>query len=126
LDTAYAEAAAFDLKQAMAQLDAYGRLEWMVGNADWVACFDAALGPHGVVYHVVVDCESGGFTQTQEAGEVPLRDALTKLAGLPYAYACLCADACDGDSLPSNEDVEACVASWRAHLETLIEEADAA
>jgi hypothetical protein len=124
LDAAYAEAAAFDQQQAMAQLDAYGHMNWSVGNEDWIACLDAALGPHGIVYHVVVDCESGGFIQTVEGGEVLLSEALAKLADLPWRYAQACLDACDGEDAPDTDEIEACAASWRAHLEDLIEQAD--
>lgn len=58
-------------------LDAYGHLQWTVGNEDWIACadFNVFLRPDDdepmVAYHVVVDCESGGFTDTLESGIIP-------------------------------------------------------
>lgn len=56
----------------MDTLDAYGHLAWTVGNEDWIACADASLGRfEGKLYlawHVVVDCDSGGFTDTIESG----------------------------------------------------------
>lgn len=53
-------------------LDAYGHLTWTVGNGDWLACADYNIfvnvdGEILIAYHVVVDCESGGFTDTLEA-----------------------------------------------------------
>jgi len=53
-------------------LDGYGHMNWTVGNEDWVACADASLGRFKgrlfLAYHVVVDCESGGFTDTLDRG----------------------------------------------------------
>lgn len=53
-------------------LDAYGHLTWTVGNEDWLACADASVGRFDgdlyLAWHVVVDCESGGFTDTLESG----------------------------------------------------------
>jgi hypothetical protein len=53
-------------------LDGYGHMNWTVGNEDWVACADASLGRFKgrlfLAYHVVVDCESAGFTDTFDTG----------------------------------------------------------
>jgi hypothetical protein len=64
-------------------LDAYGHLSWTVGNDDWLACFDADISPDGkrYAYHVVVDCESGGFTETPESGEGDIEN-IDNLRGL--------------------------------------------
>lgn len=64
------EEEAFEKFQAdlLGKLDGYGHMNWTVGNEDWVACADAVAGLfNGKVYvatHVVVDCESGGWTDT--------------------------------------------------------------
>jgi hypothetical protein len=73
------------------KLDAYGHLTWTVGNDDWIACFDARRVPEGIEYHVVVDCESGGWIDTIETRTVPateegIRDALC----LPDYWAGIC------------------------------------
>lgn len=65
------ELASFE-EELMNTLDAYGHMNWTVGNEDWQACADASLGRfHGrlfLAWHVVVDCESGGFIDTPETG----------------------------------------------------------
>lgn len=65
------ELAAFE-SALMDTLDAYGHLTWTVGSEDWLACADASLGRfHGrlfLAWHVVVDCESGGWIDTLETG----------------------------------------------------------
>lgn len=65
------ELAAFEAA-LMDTLDAYGHLTWTVGSEDWLACADASLGRfHGrlfLAWHVVVDSDSGGFTDTMERG----------------------------------------------------------
>lgn len=61
------------------ELDAFGHLTWTVGfcaedadddRGDWLACFDFVCRREGdavvVEYHVVVDSDSGGFTDTLE------------------------------------------------------------
>ena len=68
-----------DDSELLEGLDAYGHLTWTVGfgedgdeRGDWLACFDFAVFDHPergklVVYHVVVNSESGGFIDTLEA-----------------------------------------------------------
>jgi hypothetical protein len=55
----------------LAELDGFGHLTWCVGDDNWIACFDFIVTAHErgilVAYHVVVDCESAGFTDTVEA-----------------------------------------------------------
>jgi hypothetical protein len=66
------------------KLDAYGHLNWTVGNEDWLACFDARRVGNEIEYHVIVDCESGGFTDTIERGAVPATaEGIANLSGLP-------------------------------------------
>lgn len=55
----------------LAQLDPYGDLTYTVGDEDWLAAMDFVVdvNPDGdikVAYMVVVDSESGGFTDTVE------------------------------------------------------------
>lgn len=66
-----------DFEEALSgALDAYGHMTWTVGNEDWQACGDFALGildgRRFLAWHVVVDCESGGFTDTLEKGFVEI------------------------------------------------------
>ena len=76
-------------KEALANLDAYGHLNWVVGwsyesddapedddRGDWCACCDFEVfhdeeGNLMVAYHVVVDSDSGGFIDTLETNVVP-------------------------------------------------------
>ena len=67
------------------KLDAYGHLTWTLGDNDWMACFDAVRVGDEIHYHVVVNCESGGFIETTESGAIPVKDA-EKLFGLPSSY----------------------------------------
>lgn len=57
-------------------LDGYGHMRWTVGNEDWVACADAAVGLFGgkvyVATHVVVDCESGCWIDTFHKEVLPV------------------------------------------------------
>ena len=126
LDEAYARAAAeADDDADERKLDAYGHMTWTVGNEDWVACFDAIRVASGIAYHVVVDCESGGFTDTTESGTVPVEEAVEKLASLPWSYADSCLEQyCtldDGEDYGevSTEDVQKCADRWEAHLREL-------
>lgn len=68
------------------QLDAYGHLTWTIGDDDWMACFDAVHVRGEIHYHVVVNCESGGFIDTLETGALPVAVAAAKLLDLPLAY----------------------------------------
>jgi len=108
------------------KLDAYGHLTWTVGNEDWIACFDARRVTDGIEYHVVVDCESGGFTDTIEHGTVPATvEGIVPLFVLPGRYADMCvemyldkpADDQDGYGEVEWQDTDA---SWRRHLEFLL------
>lgn len=128
LDEAYAKAEEFDRAMATKSrpaLDAYGHLEWTVGNEDWLACFDAIRVAEGIAYQVVVDCESGGFTDTLETGVIAVDDknALENLACKPSYWADICAehylDSTEPDMMPKGEEVADCVKRWREHLEAL-------
>jgi hypothetical protein len=86
LDRAYAEAEAFDAERSEERkLDAYGHLTWTLGDENWMACFDAVRIGSEIAYHVVVNCESGGFIDTIEKGVVRADKALG-LIGLPGQY----------------------------------------
>lgn len=128
LDAAYARAEAFDRARDEdddeRRLDAYGHLEWTVGNEDWLACFDAVRVPEGIAYHVVVDCESGGFTDTIESGTVPVEEAMT-LAGLPGRYADMCGEMyVDSEDfpMPDADEYADCDRRWAEHLRALAAE----
>lgn len=135
LDAAYARAEAFDRARGEdddeRRLDAYGHMNWCVGNEDWVACFDAVRVPEGIAFHVVVDCESGGFTDTIESGVVATEKAVEELAALPWRYADTCIEQylfegalSDGVSFDVDPDeVKDCAARWEAHLRALAAEA---
>ena len=70
-------------------LDAYEHLTWTVGfdseeYGDWLACFDFKVFDHPdrgvlVAYHVVVNSDSGGFTDTVESCVVGADKAPTDL-----------------------------------------------
>jgi hypothetical protein len=88
LDRAYADAELFDAARSASEeqkLDAYGHLTWTLGNSDWMACFDAIRVGDDILYHVVVDCESGGFIDTVEKGVLPVSEA-KGLINLPSEY----------------------------------------
>lgn len=115
------------------KLDAYGHLEWTVGNEDWIACLDAILSPdrRNVLYHVVVDSDSGGFTDTIEEGDVPVEDAVAHLMGLPDYWVGICYDHYAGEDTESEdspyrisaEETVKTAASWKRHLEDLVKTA---
>ena len=112
---------------ANAGLDAYGHLTWTVGNDDWIACFDAVLSPDKtrIAYHAVVDCESGGFTDTIESGVVRVEDA-KKLIHLPDSYLDSCCEQYAGD-YDHPIDINQCQKSiefWNAHIVHLIKDAE--
>jgi hypothetical protein len=117
-------------------LDAYGHMEWTVGNEDWVACLDAVLSPEmeRIAYHVVVDCESGGFTDTTESGVVRIddADAIQYLKSLPGRYADSCIEFYPGQ-VPEDDEAyagpiewEETDKRWSAHLDALIRQAEEA
>jgi len=122
LDAAYARAAG-EQGDANDKLDAYGHLNWTVGNEDWIACFDAIRTAAGIEYHVVVDCESGGFTDTPEHGTVPATaEGIANLLCFPSYWA----DICSEHYLDTPEEEYGPVEwqetdkSWRQHLEHLL------
>jgi hypothetical protein len=67
------------------RLDAYGHLTWTLGDDDWMACFDAVREGDFIAYHVVVNCESGGFIDTIEKGVAKVDEA-GFLINLPSTY----------------------------------------
>lgn len=105
-------------------LDAYGHLNWTVGHEDWIACFDAIRAGDAIHYHVVVDCESGGFTDTLEDGRVKLDDAngIANLKSAPFYWADICAEhyryvkgfAVDPAETQKTAD------AWATHLDALV------
>jgi hypothetical protein len=102
-------------------LDAYGHLTWTVGNDDWVACFDAIRAGDKIRYHVVVNCDSAGFIDTVETGEVDANDsnAIDNIRGFPGYYADMCNEMCNqADYGPVEwEETEK---AWNAHLDELL------
>jgi hypothetical protein len=102
-------------------LDAYGHMEWTVGNEDWIACFDAIRTADGIAYHVVVDCESGGWIDTLDSGTIAVDDAnaLENLTCLPEYWAGVCWEHYydqPAEMHPNNDDVADCARRWREHL----------
>jgi hypothetical protein len=89
---------------------------------DWTAYFDAIRRGRKIVYHVVVDCESGGFVDTIEAGEIGL-DEINMIDGLPEYWADICrehyADSRKREHRVSQREVIKTRDSWRAHLVSL-------
>lgn len=112
-------------------LDAFGHLNWTVGNEDWTACFDAILSPEKerIAYHVVVDCENGGFVYTIEKGVVRIDDAnaIKNLECFPSYWAYICSEYyIDDEMQPKAEETEECAKRWRQHLESLVQQAKSA
>lgn len=109
------------------ELDAFGHLTWTVGNEDWIACFDAVRKGDKVEYHVVVDCESGGFVDTIESGSVPAEEAVTRLSGLPdQFYSIACEHYAEEDTSNSESpyylsdvELEKTTTAWKEHLTNL-------
>ncbi len=110
----------------MTKLDAYGHLNWTVGNEDWIACFDARRVRDGIEYHVVVNCESGGFIGTMEKGTVPATvDGIAQLTGLPDRYADYCFEnyPTEADEVEHGKiEWEDTDKAWREHLQGLLKE----
>ena len=68
------------------ELDAYGNLNWTVGNEDWLTCFDAIRTANGIEYHVIVD--GAGFTDTLAHATVPAtEEGIADILNLPFFYA---------------------------------------
>ena len=107
-------------EEMIERLDGYGHLLYTVGNEDWCAALDFFVHGDRVAYHVVVDCESGGFTDTIESGVVR-RENVEELWSLPWKYADLCLEV---GSLPgpTPEDVEATAREWREAIESSLAE----
>lgn len=114
------------------KLDAYGHLEWTVGNEDYIVCLDAILSDdyQEVIYHCVVNCESGGFTETAVSGSFEIAHAVHALADFPAIWANAVRDQYaeeDTDSKESPyfispEETATTAASWKRHLEALVAE----
>lgn len=113
----------------LGKLDGYGHLNWTVGNEDWLACADAVIGRfHGKVFlatHVVVDCESGSWTDTfhkavlQVEGEPPL-GILSGVAG--YLDTCFEQYADQQDDETCQIDLDQCqkaISEFDQHLAKL-------
>jgi len=105
-------------------LDAYGHMNWTVGNEDWVACFDARRNGDHIEYHVVIDCESGGFVDTVDHDTIALQAAVEGLHGLPYHYADLClehyADKRGRQYRVSVRETRKTAKAWEAHIAALV------
>lgn len=108
----------------MSDLDAYGHLTWTVGNDDWIACFDARRTPEGIEYHVVVDCESGGFVDTLEHRTVPAtEDGIRALLALPDYWAGLCMEHYPpGTRGHGRVTWRKTARSWERHIRSLLRE----
>lgn len=105
-------------------LDAFGHLTWTVGNNDWIACFDAERTPEGIAYHVVVNCESGGFVDTLESGTVPAtEEGIRSLLGLPDYWVGICMEHYPtGTRGYGRIQWRRTVRSWEQHLRSLLNE----
>jgi len=108
--------------EMLAELDGYGHLSWTVGDEDWIACLDFNVVAHPergilVAYHVVVDCESGGFTDTPESrvveAEKAPRDLVLYWASIAQHNGTTCDDA----------DVKATNKRWNEALAEALAEA---
>jgi hypothetical protein len=97
------------------KLDAYGHLNWTVGNDDWLACFDAIRRGDMIDYHVVVDCESASFVDTTEKGSIPVAE-IDQLRQLPSRYADRFAENYPGEDSGWQETWR----TWNAHLDSLV------
>ena len=107
------------------ELDAYGHLNWTVGNSDWLACFDAIRVPGGIKYHVVVNCESGGFIDTPEKNTVALDQAEALLGGLPEYWEGIALENYPngrGDLRVRRKETKACAKAWLAHIKELVKQ----
>jgi hypothetical protein len=107
--------------EMLKELDAYGHLNWVVGNDDWIACFDAIRHDDRIAYHVVVDCESGAFTDTLESRIVPATEAGVKDAmNLPEFWANICSEHYHGRRGFGRITWKRCRRSWQRHLRDLL------
>lgn len=112
--------------EMLERLDAYGHLAYTVGNEDWVACADFIvyihpdhkLGDILVAYHVVVDCESGGFIDTMSSGVLAADELLEGWFPL-WGWADICAEHYAGDAEygpPDYDEVEKTAKRWTEEL----------
>lgn len=103
-------------------LDAFGHLNWTVGNEDWIACFDAVTVGDKIRYEVVVDCESGGFVDTIESREIAFADR-PSLYSLPDYWADICRDhyrdSRKREHYVGIRSTALTRKAWRAHLDKL-------
>ena len=99
------------------QLDGFGHLTWTVGNEDWMACFDAVRHDDRIAYHVVVDCQSGGFVETVENGVIAAKD-VKDLETLPGKYADICMGQYHDQEYGEISYADT-VAEWKRHLAEL-------
>ena len=119
-----------------AGLDAYGHLNWTVGDENWTACLDAVRVGDQIAYHVVVDCESGGFTDTPAKGHVPATaEGVADLRGLPDYWFDIGTEVggvgnLEGATKAEQEEadndsatgLQQTIADWNSHLDALIAE----
>lgn len=103
-------------EEMLKELDAYGHLNWTVGNEDWIACFDAIRYDDRIAYHVVVNCESAGFVDTIESGVIPVSD-IDKLRSMPSYWA----DICSENYMDSTVRWKRVAKQWEKHLDRLAE-----
>ena len=111
-------------------LDAYGHLEFTVGNEDWIACadFNVFLRPDDdqpvVAYHVVVDCESGGFTDTLEDGILDASEIGSDWFPL-WSYLDICAEHYidEPDMHPSYDEAVKTAKRWVEDLQKHLKQA---
>ena len=124
---------------ALDSLDAYGHLAWCVGTegehpdypnevaGDWLACFDYTVfedskGNIAVAYHVVIDSESGHFTDTLQQCVVLAKDA-------PFGLPAEIADTEQSfNEVPWTEeeikDAAKCNEAWNKELKAAIKDAE--
>jgi len=107
--------------EMLSELDAYGHLNWTVGNEDWLACFDAVRHDDRIAYHVVVDCESGGFTDTLEKGVIPVTD-IDQLRGLPDTWVSTCMEHYAGQKGHGRIQWKRTEKNWNKHLDQLLKQ----
>ena len=107
------------LDQWTPDLDAYGHLTWTVGDSDWIACFDVDVSPCGrfYAYEVVVDCDSGGFTDTPESGRGPIEEIDTLKGLADYWLGIYENHEPDPDVDPDPDGNARTVDCWSAHID---------
>lgn len=117
--------------EMLSKLDAYGHLNYTVGNEDWVACADFKVFIHPerdilVAYHIVVDCESAGFTDTPENGVFSRKELGDGWFPL-WQYADICCEFYAGAKefgSPDPEDVEKTASRWNRDLMASVKRAE--